>query len=52
MKITRETVKEVVKEMKSKGIADDDIFENFKDALRVKLINADILLMASEEIYK
>ena len=52
MKITKETVKAVVEEMKQNGVELEEIENNFKDALKVKMIDVDIYSMAMEEIYK
>ena len=51
MKITKETVKEVIKEMMMEGKNNEEIEETFKDALRVKYIDIDVYMMAMETIY-
>lgn len=51
MKITKKTVKSVVNNMKSSGASAQDIEDNFKAALKMKLINLDVYCMAIEEIY-
>lgn len=51
MKITRETVEEVIKEKLANGETVEEIENNFKDALKAKLINVDIYYMAMEKLY-
>lgn len=51
MKITKKTVKSVVNSMKSSGASAQDIEDNFKVALKKKLISLDVYCMAMEEIY-
>lgn len=51
MKITKKTVNAVIHSMKNDGNSSQEIENNFKAALKAKLINLDICCMAMEEIY-
>lgn len=51
MKFTNETIKMVVQELKKAGNTEQDIEDNFKAALKAKLIGIDVYYIAMEEIY-
>lgn len=51
MNITKGTVKAVIQDMKSNGNPVQEIENDFKSALKAKLINLDVYCMAMEEIY-
>lgn len=52
MTITKETIAEVVNEMKITGTSLEEIEDNFKVALKTKMIDIDTYCAAMEEIYK
>ena len=52
MKITKETVKAVVSGMFADGKSAQEIENNFKAALKSRLINVAIFSLAMEEIYR
>ena len=52
MTITKETVDAVIEIMRANHNSNQDIEDNFKAALKQKLIDIDIYYMAMEKIYE
>lgn len=51
MKITKETVNQLVNQLKTQGVNDDDIYDLFTTSLKQKTITLDVWSMAIEAIY-
>ena len=51
MKITKETVSQLVNQLKTQGVNDDDIYDLFTTSLKQKTITLDVWSMAIDAIY-
>ena len=50
--IKKETVKSLVANKKAAGMTNEEIEQEFKAALQIRMINIDVYAVAMEEIYK